>query len=86
MSKTAVVRSRIESDLKSDVEGILKRLGVTSSDVVQMLFHQIKLRKGIPFEVALPNALTVKTLSDSRKGRNVKRYPSRQAMYDDLGL
>lgn len=86
MSKTAVIRSRIEADLKSDVESILFRLGLTSSDAVQMLFHQIKLRKGIPFDISLPNALTAKTISDAGKGKNVKHFKTAEAMFRDLGL
>src|SRR4051794_29733692 len=68
VSKTAVIRSRIESDLKSEVESILSRLGLTSSDAIQLLFRQIQIRRGIPFDVAIPNALTAKTLKESRKG------------------
>jgi DNA-damage-inducible protein J len=86
MSKTAVIRSRIESDLKSDVELILSRLGLTSSDAIQLLFRQIQLRRGIPFDVSLPNALTVKTLKDSRKGKNVKSFATKEELFRDLGL
>ena len=86
MNKTAVVRSRVEEDLKSEVESILLRLGLTASDAIQMLFKQIQLRKGIPFEVSLPNALTAKTLKESKKGKNVKSFATREALYRDLGL
>jgi hypothetical protein len=32
------------------------------------------------------NALTAKTLSDSKTGKGVKRFPSKKALYADLGL
>jgi len=86
MNKTAVVRSRVEQDLKAEVESILLRLGLTSSDAIQLLFRQIQLRKGIPFEISLPNALTAKTLRDSKKGKNVKTFATRDELYRDLGL
>jgi DNA-damage-inducible protein J len=86
MNKTAVIRSRIQKRLKSDVETILSELGLTSSDAIQMLFHQIKLRKGIPFEVSLPNELTVRTLKNTQKGKHVKQFATREALYRDLGL
>jgi antitoxin component of RelBE/YafQ-DinJ toxin-antitoxin module len=35
---------------------VLKRLGVTETQVVNMLFAQIGERKGLPFAVALPDA------------------------------
>ena len=54
MANTATVYARIEPELKNEVEGILAQLGVTPSAVVQMLYSQIKLTKGIPFEIKLP--------------------------------
>ena len=54
MANTATVYARIEPELKHDVEEILSQLGLTSSAVVQMLYSQIKLTKGIPFEIRLP--------------------------------
>jgi DNA-damage-inducible protein J len=86
MNKTAVVRSRVEQDLKTEVESILLRLGLTPSDAIQLLFRQIQLRKGIPFEISIPNALTVKTLKDSQKGKNLKSFAKREDLYRDLGL
>ena len=54
MANTAAVYARIEPDLKNDVEGILAQLGLTPSSVIQMLYSQIKLTRGIPFEIKLP--------------------------------
>ena len=54
MANTAAVYARIEPELKTEVEGILAQLGITPSAVVQMLYSQIKLTKGIPFEIKLP--------------------------------
>lgn len=55
MANTATVYARIEPELKTDVEGILSQLGLTPSAVIQMLYSQIKLTKGIPFEIKLPS-------------------------------
>ena len=86
MSKTANVRARIEPELKTEVEGILSELGLTVSETVQLLYRQIKLRRGVPFEVRVPNALTARTLKASKKGKAVKRFRSRKELYADLGL
>ena len=40
----------------------------------------------IPFEVSLPKALTSKTLKESKRGKNMKSFGTREAMYRDLGL
>ena len=55
MANTATVYARIEPELKTDVEGILSQLGLTPSAVIQMLYSQIKLTRGIPFEIKLPS-------------------------------
>jgi len=86
MSKTASVRARIEPELKTEVEGILSELGLTVSETVQLLYRQIKLRRGVPFEVRVPNALNARTLKSSKKGRGVKRFRSKKELYADLGL
>jgi DNA-damage-inducible protein J len=86
MSKTATIRVRVEPGLKSEVEDILERLGLSASQTIQLLYRQIKLRDGLPFEVQLPNKLTTLTLRRSRKGRGVKRFARKDDLYRDLGL
>ena len=54
MPNTAAVYARIDPQLKKDVEAILSQLNVTPSSLIQMLYGQIKLTKGIPFEIKLP--------------------------------
>jgi DNA-damage-inducible protein J len=83
MSKTATIRARIEPSLKNEVEDILSHLGLTASETIHLLYRQIKLRQGLPFEVAIPNQLTAKTLRGSKAGRNVKRFGSKKELYAD---
>lgn len=81
MSRTTMIRARMEPSLKGEVEKILYRLGLTASEVIHLLYRQIKLRRGLPFDVCLPNRLTSKTLVDSQKGKNVKHFTSRKDLY-----
>ena len=62
------------------------RLGLTASETVHLLYRQIKLQRGLPFEVRIPNDLTARTLNASKAGRSVKRFGSKKALYADLGL
>ena len=84
MSKTATVRTRIEPGLKSEVEDILSQLGLTASEAVQLLYRQIKLQRGLPFDVRIPNALTTRTLNASKAGKSVKRFGSKKELFADL--
>ena len=86
MGKTATIRTRIEPALKAEVEGILSELGLTASETVHLLYRQIKLQRGLPFEVRIPNAATERTLRASKAGRGVKRFADKQELYADLGL
>ena len=86
MSKSATVRTRIEPGLKNEVEAILAHLGLTASEAVHLLYRQIKLQRGLPFDVRLPNELTARTLNSSKAGKGVKRFGSKKELYADLGL
>ena len=86
MSKTANIRARVELGLKSEVENILSELGLTVSETVHLLYRQIKLQRGLPFDVRIPNELTTRTLNASRKGKGVKHFGHKKALFADLGL
>ena len=86
MSKSATIRTRIEPGLKSEVEDILSQLGLTASEAVHLLFRQIKLQRGLPFEVRIPNALTARTLNSGKSGKGMKRFSTKKDLYADLGL
>ena len=86
MSKTANIRARVEPGLKTEVENILSDLGLTVSETVHLLYRQIKLQRGLPFDVRIPNALTTRTLNASKSGRHVKRFARKKELFADLGL
>lgn len=54
MANTTAVYARIDTDLKENAEGILAKLGISPSGAIQMLYSQIVLRNGMPFELRLP--------------------------------
>ncbi|NCX94162.1 MAG: type II toxin-antitoxin system RelB/DinJ family antitoxin [Gammaproteobacteria bacterium] len=85
-NKDTFVKARVNSFLKQDVEEILSDLGLNISDVINLMLCQIKLCEGLPFDVKRPNKLTQKTLEESKKGKNVKRFKNAQDLFDDLGI
>ena len=72
--KNAVINARIESELKIDVESILKKLGLSATQAINIFYQQIKYHNGIPFEIKIPNAETQKVIEESRKGINVEDF------------
>jgi len=85
MSKTATIRARWS--LPQERGGRHTRpAGLTASETVHLLYRQIKLQRGLPFDVRIPNELTTRTLHASKTGRGVKRFGSKKELYADLGL
>ncbi len=54
MTKDTTVRARIDTELKTEAELILRQLGLTTSQAINLYFSQIVLQRGLPFEVCLP--------------------------------
>ena len=54
MANTAPVYARVETGLKENAEGILAQLGISPSEAIKMLYSQIVLVKGMPFQSKLP--------------------------------
>jgi DNA-damage-inducible protein J len=64
MPKTATVRARVDAELKADAEAVLDKLGLTASEAIRLFYRQIALRKGLPFDVKVPNAATRRAMKD----------------------
>lgn len=41
---------------QANAENILSQLGISPSNAIQMLYSQIVLQKGMPFELKLPSS------------------------------
>jgi DNA-damage-inducible protein J len=51
MSKTSSIHIRINPEIKDEVEPILDDLGITFTELFNMLLNQIRIRKKIPFNL-----------------------------------
>lgn len=45
---------QMDAALKENAEQILGELGISASDAVRIFYRQIVLRRGLPFELTLP--------------------------------
>ena len=57
MPKTSSIYTRVEPEIKEQAEQILSKLGIPVANAVNLFLHQVVLRKGIPFDVSLPQNL-----------------------------
>jgi len=86
MAKNAVISARIEDGLKKKAESILKKLGISPSEAITIFYKQVELRKGLPFEVKIPNETTKKALKESEENKNLKKVNNLDELYKDLGI
>jgi len=86
MAKTETIRARVESKLKADAEAVLDELGLTASDAIRLFYKQAALRRGLPFDVVIPNAATRKAMRDVIAGRELTKYKDTREMFEKLGL
>ena len=55
MSKDSTLSLRIDSELKNEVENILKQLGIPMTTAKTMYYNQIKMNNGLPFTPKIIN-------------------------------
>lgn len=67
-AKTAFLNARIDPDLKDKAEKVLAGVGVSASQAITMFYRQVVLRRGIPFDVCIPNAETVAAMKEADAG------------------
>jgi addiction module RelB/DinJ family antitoxin len=67
MPKSSSVYTRVEPELKEQVEQVLSKLGIPMANAINLFLHQIVLRKGIPFDVTLPQRMPLDYSALSRE-------------------
>lgn len=86
MPKTAYIRARVDSELKTEVEAIFKELGVSTSQVLTMLYRQIQRAHEIPLSLHVPNKETAKAIKETRIGKNVVKCKNIHELFEQLGI
>lgn len=86
MPKTEMIRARIEPDLKKEVENIFTELGLSTTEAISLFYYQVKIWKGLPFEVRIPNKTTLKAFKDTDAGKNLFRCEDDKDMFKKLGI
>jgi len=86
MSKTEMIRARIEPDLKREVESIFSELGLTPTTAINIFYRQVRLLKGLPFNIMVPNETTIQTFKDTDAGKNLIQCEDAEDMFSKLGM
>jgi DNA-damage-inducible protein J len=86
MPKSASIHARIEPQLKEEAEAILKELGLNSTQAITLFYHQIRLNRGLPFALRVPNEITRQTLDDTDAGKNLVYCRDADDLFKRLNL
>ena len=86
MAKEAMIRARIETKLKEDTEEIFKELGLDATTAITIFYSQVRIRRGLPFQVEIPNTTTRCTFEATDKGEGLTRCKDADDMFQKLGI
>lgn len=84
MTANAVVRARIDENVKEEAASVLAAMGLTLSDAFRMLLIRIAQEKTLPFEPLTPNETTIAAIREARTRTNLPRFSTTSALMDSL--
>ena len=83
MAANAVVRARIDKDIKEEATVVLESMGLTVSDAFRMMLTRVAREKALPFDPLIPNAETIEAMKEARRGK-LDTFDSVEALMTDL--
>ena len=86
MAKNATIRARIDPELKAEVEELFDQLGLSTTEAINLFYRQVRIRKGLPFSVVIPNKTTEKVFKDTDAKRNLIRCEDAEDIFHKQGI
>lgn len=90
MDKTktaAIVRARMDAELKAKAEEALAVMGLTPGQAIRMFYRRIVKRQALPFFAHVPNVETARVLREADAGLNLLGpYDDVDHMFREMGF
>lgn len=83
MTENAVVRARIDEQIKKEATAVLASIGLTASDAFRMMMTRIAREKALPFEPLVPNEETIEAMREARREK-LPRFRTVEDLMKDL--
>jgi DNA-damage-inducible protein J len=83
MKPNAVVRARINEQIKDEAVAVLAAMGLTVSDAFRILLTRVAQEKALPFEPLIPNKKTIAAMKAARNEK-LKTAKSVKQLFEDL--
>lgn len=80
MTKSEMIRARVEPELKREAETVFSKLGLSATQAITLFYKQVTLQQGLPFAVKIPNADTREALQQAYDGEELTEYESLEVL------
>ena len=79
----ADVHVKVDANVKTESENILKQIGISMSDLVNMTLRQVIYRRRIPFETTIPEEIALPRCMDIHTKEELHEYLQESFDNDD---
>ena len=92
MNKNTTINLRVNAEVKEQAGVILDAMGLTFSDAFNLLLHQVRIQRSLPFEVVSysgkPREETLAIIERIEKGEEelVGPFSSKEELWKSLGI
>ncbi len=84
--RSAHINIRTEPEIKKKVQSILKQLGMTTSEAINIFLYKVIMTGGLPFEVRIPNKDTIAAMKEIDNNENLKIYENADDMFQQMDI
>jgi len=83
MAANAMIRARIDEQIKDEASDVLEAIGLTTSEAFRLMMTKIAREKKLPFSLLEPNEKTIQAIREARGG-NLSSFSSVDDLMSDL--
>jgi len=92
MAKNSTINLRVNSEVKEQAGMILDAMGLSFSDAFNLMLHQIRIQRSLPFDVVAyshtPRAETLSYMERIESGEEelIGPFSSKEELWKSLGI
>ena len=92
MTKNATLNIRVNTEVKEQAGRILEAMGLTFSDAFNLMLHQVRIQRCLPFDVVAyshtpkPETLSFIEHIESGKEELIGPFPSKEELWKSLDI
>jgi DNA-damage-inducible protein J len=91
VNKNTTINLRVNAEVKEQAGIILDAMGLTFSDAFNLLLHQVRLQRNLPFEIVAYNNPRTETIDFIERIENgeeelVGPFSSKEDLWKSLGI